>query len=85
MSLQVGWETNEKDMRNITIRNLWGIKHDALLYDINQKLVPYVKLAYQKTGHSLCMLTDASDTHWVVISTQIKRADLGKYIQNQNH
>ena len=72
-------------LRNIYITNSWGAIHDAAFADIKQQLAASVKLAHPKSDHHLCLFTDASDTHWAAILTQLPTHDRRKDIEEQNH
>jgi hypothetical protein len=44
-----------------------------------------VRLAHPKDDQELCLCTDASDSHWGLIATQIPPEDLEKQPHHQKH
>lgn len=66
----------------------WGTMHDAAFSDIKQQLGNSAELAHVRPEDefALCLFTDASDTHWGSVLTQIPREDLKlRPIENQDH
>lgn len=58
-------------VRKIVIGDSWGADHDLAFAAVKKQLAAATKLAYLKQDHIICLFTDASDTHWGSILTQI--------------
>ena len=72
-------------LRKLSIITSWGAIHDAAFADIKEQLTASVKLAFPKHDHKLCLFTDASDTHWASVLTQVPEEDLFKALDEQRH
>ena len=72
-------------VRKITIADSWGTEHDAAFSNIKNQLAAAVKLAHVKEEHRLCLFTDASETHWASILTQVPESQSKEDIEEQNH
>ena len=81
---RVGKRTKHS-LRNISVTNSWGAEHDAAFADIKQQLAASVKLAHPMPDHHLCLFTDASDSHWAAILTQVPADQRQKDIEEQTH
>lgn len=75
----------KRALRNTAIENEWGASHDTAFAEIKTQLVSSVKMAHPKDTHSFCLFTDASDTHWAPIFTQVPIEEQKQEIENQNH
>lgn len=66
----------------------WGATHDAAFADIKSQLGNSAELAHvgSENDYALCLFTDASETHWGSVLTQIPISDLKiRPIENQSH
>jgi len=72
-------------VRKISIDNEWGAEHDSAFNLIKTQLAASVKLAHPKPDHSMCLFTDASDTHWSAILTQVPNEQCRQEIEDQAH
>ena len=62
---------SKQALRKLSITTSWGASHDAAFADIKKQLIASVKLALPKLDQNLCLFTDASDTYWASILTQV--------------
>ncbi len=81
---KVGKRTKQS-LRKLNITNSWGTIHDDAFADIKNQLAASVKLAHPKSGYSLSLFTDASNTHWAAVLTQVPDEDRSKEIEEQHH
>ena len=75
---------SKKALRKLSITTSWGASHDAAFSDIKKQLIASVKLALPKLDQNLCLFTDASDSHWAIL-TQVPPQDRSKELQEQRH
>lgn len=61
----------KRAVTKIPINMSWGAAHYTAFATIMKQLGATVTLSYPKPDHSMCLLTDASQTHWAAILTQI--------------
>lgn len=52
---------------------------------IKKQLSAFVKLAHPKPEHALCLFSDASDTHWAAMLTQVPNDQRRKAFEDQQH
>jgi RNase H-like domain found in reverse transcriptase/Reverse transcriptase (RNA-dependent DNA polymerase) len=67
------------------ITDLWGGDEEASFQTIQLQLANAVRLAHPKSGHTLCLFTDASDTHWSGILTQVPADQMDLPTEEQDH
>ena len=72
-------------LRKLDLTSSWGTNHDAAFHDIKTQLAASVKLAHPRSDRQLCLFTDASDTHWAAVLTQVPAQDRVKDLENQAH
>ena len=65
----------KRALRNLSLSNSWGATHDSAFADIKQQIAAFVKLAHPKSDHNMCLFTDASETHWTAVLTQVPTED----------
>ena len=75
----------KRALRNLSITSLWGTIHDDTFASIKSQLAAAVKLAHPKPNTALCLFTDASETHWSAILTQVHKDQRRKEIEDQEH
>jgi len=75
----------KRAIRNISVADNWGAIHDQSFDTIKKQLVAAVKLSHPKSEHDLCLFTDASDTHWSAILTQVPMNQRDRCIEEQEH
>lgn len=80
-----GGKRTKQALRKFDITNEWGTKHDDAFVTIKRQLAASVKLSYPKANHSMCLFTDASDTHWAAILSQVPHTERRKPIEEQSH
>jgi hypothetical protein len=67
------------------ITDLWGDNEEASFQTIQLQLANAVRLAHPKSGHTLCLFTDASDTHWSGILIQVPAGQMNLPTEDQDH
>ena len=72
-------------IRKQTLDNLWGREHDEAFHNIKQQLAAAVKLAHVKENYLICLFTDASESHWAAILTQVPSDQRKRDIEEQEH
>ena len=80
-----GGKRTKRAIRNLSITNEWGATHDEAFTTIIKQLAAAVKLSHPKPEFELCLFTDASDTHWSGILTQVPKNQRDKGIDAQEH
>ncbi len=82
---KAGGKRTKRSIRNLSITADWGATHDVAFTAIIKQLAAAVKLSYPKSDFELCLFTDASDTHWSGILTQVERNQRNNKIDEQHH
>ena len=82
---KVGGKRTKRAIRNISVTTDWGATHDHAFATIKEQLAAAVKLSHPKSEFELCLFTDASDTHWSAILTQVPKSQRNKKIDEQQH
>ena len=72
-------------IRKQTINSSWGREHDEAFNIIKTQLAATVKLAHVKENYHICLFTDASESHWAAILTQVPSDQRKKDIEEQEH
>lgn len=80
----VGGRTKRR-ITKVSINGSWGKDHDEAFSTIKNQLANTTKLSFPKKDHTMCLFTDASETHWAAVLTQIPNADTKKKIEDQLH
>ena len=75
-----GGRTKRK-VSKIPLTSSWGAEHDFAFAAIKKQLVRSVELAHPKPNDCICLFTDASDTHWAAIFTQIPTEHIKKEVE----
>ena len=75
----------KRAVRKLRIDGLWGAEHDSAFMCIKNQLAACTKLAYPKETHTMCMFTDASETHWSAVLTQVPSNQMSLSIAEQDH
>lgn len=65
----------KRAVSKFSLASSWGTAHDHAFDKIKNQLAVSFKLAHPKPNHSMCLFTDASDTHWVAVRTQVLHID----------
>ena len=82
---KVGGKRTKRAIRNISITTDWGATHDQAFATIKDQLAAAVNLSHPKSDFELCLFTDASDTHWSAILTQVSKSQRNKKMEEQEH
>lgn len=72
-------------VRKIRIDSSWGAIHDQAFDTVKQQLTAATKLSYPKPDYTTCLFTDASESHWSAIMTQVPNTERRLEIEEQNH
>lgn len=75
----------KKAVRRIRLDSSWGAEHDRSFELIKKQLAASTKLAHPKVDHTMCLFTDASESHWAAILTQTPKTQFRKPIDQQEH
>ena len=82
---KAGGKRTKREIRNLSIAAEWGATHDDAFSAIIKQLAAAVKLSHSKSDFELCLFTDASDTHWSGILTQVPKDRRDKVVDEQQH
>lgn len=82
---KAGGKRTKRSIRNLSITAEWGATHDDAFSTIIKQLAAAVKLSFPKSEFELCLSTDASDTHWSGILTQVHKDQRNSNIDEQQH
>jgi transposase InsO family protein len=63
----------------------WSELHSETFCRVNEAVAQSVTLSYPEDDKVLCVFTDASDTHWAGVVTQVAIAERSKPILEQQH
>jgi RNase H-like domain found in reverse transcriptase len=72
-------------MRHISPDQSWGKEHTASFETLKQQLTNQVKLGYPNEDYDLVLCTDASETHWSGVLTQVPKHQLDQPLEEQEH
>ena len=72
-------------VKKLSLHGLWTEEHDMAFKSIKQQLARSTTMAFPKQYCQLCLFTDASDTHWAAVLTQIPQTEIGMDINDQKH
>lgn len=75
----------KRAVRNILLSGLRGGKHYSAFQQIQAHTVQSIQLAYPKPDCRLCLFTDASETHWTFVLTQVHQSQLDVDVEKQDH
>jgi RNase H-like domain found in reverse transcriptase len=70
---------------HISLDPSWGKEHTASYETLKQQLTNQVKLSYPKEDYDLVLCTDASETHWTGVMTQVPKDQLDQPLEEQHH
>lgn len=73
----------KKAATKFNLDDQWGVEHTHCFNAIQNQLAASTKLAFPKSTHALCLFTDASDTHWAAVLTQVPQLKDQKHITEQ--
>lgn len=87
--METCYKKSGKHTRNsvskLSLNGLWGTEHETSFQTVKQHLAQSLKIAYPKKGFRLCLFSDASDTHWASVLTQVPREQLQLEVEKQHH
>jgi RNase H-like domain found in reverse transcriptase/Reverse transcriptase (RNA-dependent DNA polymerase) len=87
--LTVGLAIAAKERRNTNLVMLsdvgWNERHAEVFGEINKAIAHSVTLAYPDDKKVICVFTDASETHWSGVVTQIQFSELAGPVLEQAH
>lgn len=81
---QAGKRTR-RSVRKFPLDSSWGAIHDRSFENVKRQLAASTELAHPKPDHNLCLFTDASDTHWAAILTQVPSGQERNPLEDQQH
>ena len=53
-----------------------GAEHDADSTQVKTSIAQKLKLAHLKDGYTVCLFSDASETHWASVLTQVPKEQM---------
>ena len=65
----------KRSVCNIALSGQWGADYTSSFNQIREHLANALKLAHPKPDHFLCFFSDASETHWASVITQVPKAE----------
>ena len=74
-----------KAIAKVPLKPLWKDDHDNSFDSIRAKLLEPTKLAHIDSSKAQCLYTDASDTHWAGVLTQVPKEQLNMQVKKQEH
>ena len=75
----------KRSVKKFPLTGLWGTEHDHAFTALIENIVHSTKLAFLKKDHSVCLFTDASETHWASMLTQLPTTEMKLSLEKQNH
>ena len=75
----------KRSVRDLSLSGQWGLGHTSTFNQIRDHLAQALKLSLPKAGHHLCLFSDASETHWASILTQIPNSEANLVLNEQHH
>lgn len=72
-------------VKKLSLHGLWKEEHDVAFKNIKQQLARSTTMAFPKSSCQMCLFTDASDTHWGAVLTQIPESEVGMELKEQKH
>ena len=84
LSSAVGSNTR-RALKNKSLSKVWNVDCERAFYLIQEHLRQAVQLAHYKEEYQLTLTTDASETHWAAVCTQVPKTDLQKRLPEQQH
>jgi RNase H-like domain found in reverse transcriptase len=81
---EVGGRTKKK-LRQLSLTPEWGPAHQRSFDQLKQHLADQTKLAFPKPDYDICLCTDASETHWSGVLTQVRKTDRHLPIEEKRH
>lgn len=63
----------------------WGPEHTSSFQGLQRSLQNAVTLSHRDSKKSICIFTDASDTHWAAVVTQCEPDQLNQSVMKQSH
>jgi RNase H-like domain found in reverse transcriptase/Reverse transcriptase (RNA-dependent DNA polymerase) len=81
---EVGGRTKKK-LRQLSLIPKWGPAHQRSFDQPKQYLADQTKLAFPKPDYDICLCTDASETHWSGVLTQVRKTDRHLPIEEPRH
>lgn len=82
---KVNKRTSQAARKVLISDTTWSSVHDNAFQTVKQCLKDSVTLAHADSSKLLCLFTDASDTHWGAVLTQIPPKDIDLPFEDQRH
>lgn len=81
---EVGGRTRKKPGK-LSLTSRWGTRHQASFDGLKTALEDQIKLAYPKPDYDMVLCTDASESHWSGVLTQVRKSERHLPVQDQTH
>lgn len=75
----------KRSVSKTSLSGLWGENHDRAFAQIKKQIAHSTTLGLPKPNHQICLFTDASESHWAAIFTQVPQSDKRKSLNDQKH
>jgi len=75
----------EGDPEKISLTGLWGSIHDSAFQQIKIHLAQSLKLAHPKAVYITCLFSDASESRWSSVLTQLPESQMDLPVEEQGH
>ena len=80
----VGGRTKRK-LGKLSLMPIWEAVHQQAFEDLRQSLEHQIKLAFPKPEYDMVLCTDASETHWSGVLTQVRKSERNIPLKEQRH
>ena len=81
---EVGGRTKKK-LGKLSLTSKWGTVHQDSFDLLRSTLEDQIKLAFPKPDHDIVLCTDASETHWSGVLTQVPKMERKLPVEEQKH
>lgn len=75
----------KRAIARVPLASSWGSTHETTFAGIKSQLARSTRLAHPRDDCNLCLFTDASESHWSGILTQVPKGQLKRSIEDQEH
>jgi RNase H-like domain found in reverse transcriptase/Reverse transcriptase (RNA-dependent DNA polymerase)/Integrase zinc binding domain/Integrase core domain/Aspartyl protease len=80
-----GNKRTKASVKKTSLTSMWTQEHELAFQAVKEQLMSAVTLAHPKESCSTHVFTDASETHWSSITTQVLKEDDSLPLQEQRH
>jgi hypothetical protein len=80
-----GNKRTKASVKKTSLASVWTQEHERAFQAVKDQLMSAVTLAHPREGYCTHVFTDASETHWSSITTQVPAEDDSLSLQEQRH